>query len=266
LTRYSHLPDEVLEALPGLSHVAVRLAVALGAHVNGEGEAWPRRARLMRAAGIKSTASFAKGIAELVAKGLLIVEARGRKASIYRWSSGSKTEPDTGLLVQKMNRTGSKNEPAPVQKMNAPQEHAHENMPMEHEEGAFASCGGRRTAAKADSPQTVVDTWNELAAAHGLPRALKITASRRKAIKTRLSDPDWRASWREALAAIPSSPFLIGQNDRGWRANLDWFLRPDSVVRILEDRYSGTPGGRRRDPTNPAPPPGKYEHLLPKQR
>jgi len=36
---------------------------------------------------------------------------------------------------------------------------------------------------------------------------------------------------------IPDSPFLLGENDRGWRADIDWFLRPDSVTRILEGKY-----------------------------
>jgi hypothetical protein len=31
----------------------------------------------------------------------------------------------------------------------------------------------------------------------------------------------------------------MGNNDRGWKATIDWFLQPDSVVRIMEGWYKG---------------------------
>ena len=33
------------------------------------------------------------------------------------------------------------------------------------------------------------------------------------------------------------SEFLRGNNDRNWKINLDFFLRPDSVTKILEGNY-----------------------------
>lgn len=41
------------------------------------------------------------------------------------------------------------------------------------------------------------------------------------------------------MERIRGSPFLSGQNDRGWCATLEWFLRPDIVFRILEGQYDG---------------------------
>jgi len=32
---------------------------------------------------------------------------------------------------------------------------------------------------------------------------------------------------------------LLGENDRAWTATIDWFLRPDSVDKILEGQYLG---------------------------
>ena len=40
------------------------------------------------------------------------------------------------------------------------------------------------------------------------------------------------------MKQIPDCPFLVGDNDKGWRADLDWFLRPDSVTKILEGKYT----------------------------
>jgi hypothetical protein len=86
----------------------------------------------------------------------------------------------------------------------------------------------------------VLAAWNELASRHGLPTVRKLTPKRTKTLKARLRDPDWRASWAEALAEIPKSSFLTGE--KGWRANFNWFLRPDTVTRILEGDYAGSPG------------------------
>lgn len=66
-----------------------------------------------------------------------------------------------------------------------------------------------------------------------------VTAKRKRSLAARTSDEWWVANWRRALESIPSSAFLMGDNARGWRANIDWFLRPDTVARIVEGRYHG---------------------------
>ena len=45
-----------------------------------------------------------------------------------------------------------------------------------------------------------------------------------------------------ALDRVRSSSFCRGQNDRGWRADLDWFLRPDTVTKLLEGKYEDRNG------------------------
>lgn len=69
------------------------------------------------------------------------------------------------------------------------------------------------------------------------------TERRKVAINARLKDKAWASSWKIALKKIPSSPFLTGKNNRGWKANIDWFLRPDSVFKILEGQYDGAESG-----------------------
>ena len=39
------------------------------------------------------------------------------------------------------------------------------------------------------------------------------------------------------LPKIAKSSFCLGENNRNWRANLDWFLNPDTVTRIIEGQY-----------------------------
>jgi hypothetical protein len=93
----------------------------------------------------------------------------------------------------------------------------------------------RNASAPSPDLSAVVDAWNSLGPP--FPSVRGLSEKRRRALRSRLADPDWRSSWRDALARLPTSRFLRGENDRGWRANIDWFLRPDSVTKILEGQY-----------------------------
>ena len=76
--------------------------------------------------------------------------------------------------------------------------------------------------------------WNAVEAFHGIR---KWTPARDKAFRACLRDAWWRDSWREALARAAASKFCSGDGDRGWRADVDWFLRPDTVAQVLEGKY-----------------------------
>ncbi len=83
------------------------------------------------------------------------------------------------------------------------------------------------------------EAWNAMAAKHGLPQCREMTGKRKTEFTARWKDPGWRRDYPEALAKVPASQFLLGKNDRGWKANIEWFLRPDSLTKILEDNYGG---------------------------
>lgn len=81
---------------------------------------------------------------------------------------------------------------------------------------------------------TIVNEWNMI---DGVMPCRSVTPSRRQMIATRMRDPFWKEHWREAIDKIRVLPALHGQNDQNWRANLDWFLRPTTVVSLLEGKY-----------------------------
>ena len=83
------------------------------------------------------------------------------------------------------------------------------------------------------------EAWNTMAAKHGLPQCREMTGKRKTEFTARWKDPGWRRDYPEAIAKVPESPFLLGKNDRGWKANMEWFLRPDSLTKILEENYGG---------------------------
>lgn len=84
-------------------------------------------------------------------------------------------------------------------------------------------------------PEHVVEAWNVMAEQAGLSKA-KLTPERRKKLRPFLKrhSPD---DITEAIWAIPRSPFLRGENDRGWRANFDFLLQPSSFTKISEGAY-----------------------------
>lgn len=91
----------------------------------------------------------------------------------------------------------------------------------------------------------VVSSWNLMAASCGLSPISKLTAKRRTACQARLRDYG-REAILSAIEKVPRSGFLTGTNDRSWRADFDFLLKPDTITRILEGKYDGrTPGTER---------------------
>lgn len=74
----------------------------------------------------------------------------------------------------------------------------------------------------------LVEAWNSTP---GVVQIRKLSSSRSTKLGTRLADPDW--DWRAALAKFPLACF----DDGGWAPTFEWFLRPDTVLGILEGKY-----------------------------
>ena len=89
----------------------------------------------------------------------------------------------------------------------------------------------------------IPEVWNEMAGRCGVPCIRKLDAFRRRAIRSRWGDKDWRKDWREAISKIGESEFACGGGNQGWRATFNWFLKPKSVTHILEGNYDGKKQG-----------------------
>jgi hypothetical protein len=88
--------------------------------------------------------------------------------------------------------------------------------------------------------ETAFSEFQALAVECGLPAPTRLTAARRKALAARLREhgPD---GWRAALAAIRASPFLLGKNDRGWRADFDFAIQAKSCNKLIDGAFNATP-------------------------
>ncbi len=65
----------------------------------------------------------------------------------------------------------------------------------------------------------------------------KLSDKRKKTLKERLKDEFFKDNWKKALDMVPTIPFLMGKNKTDWRADFDFFTRPDSVAKIIEGKY-----------------------------
>ena len=71
-----------------------------------------------------------------------------------------------------------------------------------------------------------------------LPKIRQLTDKRRKSIQI-LLDKYTRADIIEVFNRANESDFLTGKNDRGWKADIDFILREDKFLNILEGKYGG---------------------------
>lgn len=80
-----------------------------------------------------------------------------------------------------------------------------------------------------------VEEWNKI---EGVRHVKEMTAARTKALSDRRKDNFFSRHWKEGLRVISNSKFCRGENERGWVADIDFFLRPGSLVKVMEGKYS----------------------------
>ncbi|MFN4287551.1 MAG: hypothetical protein ACK4E3_03540 [Brevundimonas sp.] len=105
-----------------------------------------------------------------------------------------------------------------------------------------------------DEAETVARFWNDIAAANGLATVSKLTEDRRRKIRARLREHGLEGL-QAAIRAVPRSRFLVGENDRSWRAGFDFVLRPESCAKLIEGGY----GDDRRPAVSQADPPAPVD-------
>lgn len=71
-----------------------------------------------------------------------------------------------------------------------------------------------------------------------LPGIRTMTDTRKKNVRARIAQYG-KSSVMQAFQSVLDSPFLLGDNDRGWTADFDWIFKPANFTKILERRYNG---------------------------
>lgn len=82
--------------------------------------------------------------------------------------------------------------------------------------------------------QQIADMYNNICMS--FPRLIKLSESRKKAIRARLKTYS-AEDFRKVFEMAESSSFLKGQNDRNWSATFDWMLKDSNFAKILDGNY-----------------------------
>jgi hypothetical protein len=111
-------------------------------------------------------------------------------------------------------------------------ERGEERERAEKREERGGGMGGERETIL-PSPQDFMTEWNRHSPP--LPKIVDMGPGRVAKLRLRKKRETFRMKWREMIFRMAMTGFYIGQNDRGWKAGVDWFLRNDeNPVRFLE--------------------------------
>lgn len=88
---------------------------------------------------------------------------------------------------------------------------------------------------KISKAQQVVDRYNAICT--NLPRVVRLTDKRRRAVRLIHDKGYTPEQLDEAFRRAQASSFCAGQNDRHWKADFDWLLNENNLVKVLEGKY-----------------------------
>lgn len=78
----------------------------------------------------------------------------------------------------------------------------------------------------------IIEAWNSL----DLTALKSITNTRLKLTKARIAEYGLD-TFIDTIISIKESPFLLGQNAKGWMITYDWLVKPNNFVKVLEGNY-----------------------------
>lgn len=91
-----------------------------------------------------------------------------------------------------------------------------------------------------------VRRWNAMAERCGLARVALLSEPRRVALRRRLVECGGLSGWDTALERVAGSPFLTGDNDRGWKIDFDTLIKPAKFIKLMEGGYDRREGQAKK--------------------
>lgn len=98
-----------------------------------------------------------------------------------------------------------------------------------------STSGADEAKAKKTGIELFVIEWNSLPSP--FPKVQVMSSDRQTHLRNRMMEVFWRDNWKAALIKMITAEFCCGKNDRTWIADVDFFLKPGTVAKILEGKY-----------------------------
>lgn len=90
--------------------------------------------------------------------------------------------------------------------------------------------------------QLIADMYNDTCVS--FPRLLKLSDTRKRAIKARLKQYTIE-DFRKLFEMAECSSFLKGQNARDWSASFDWLIKDSNMAKVLDGNYADRQGAQQ---------------------
>ena len=95
----------------------------------------------------------------------------------------------------------------------------------------------------------ITDLYNQICT--DLPACVKLSESRKKAIRARLSSGYTVEDFKTLFQKTKDSSFLTGGNNRNWIAGLDWLIKDGNMAKVLEGTFDDR--SQEQKAASPAP-------------
>ena len=92
--------------------------------------------------------------------------------------------------------------------------------------------------------QEIINIYNSYCT--NLPKIQKLTDKRKTAVNKLLKEFTIE-QFEQICINANNSDFLTGHNDRGWKADFDFIIKPDKAVKILEGQYNNKKASKMDD-------------------
>lgn len=90
----------------------------------------------------------------------------------------------------------------------------------------------------ADAAEQMRQVWNQYTP-NELPKVKELNPSSTRArnAAARFLEKPEREYWAKVCLKIGSTKFCLGDNERAWLADFEFFVRPDTHLKVLEGKY-----------------------------
>lgn len=156
-----------------------------------------------------------------------------RQRKLRERRANSKNERYAGVTRALHGRYGLTDPPAPREHQSASTEVGDGLAPFAAT--AALPLGPLSVVRRQETPEDLQQLWSAKADS-SLPRWREMPPKRRQQATKALRERPLR-EWDNIVQAVNKSPFLLGSNKTGWRADLDWLLKPGRASRVLEGAY-----------------------------
>ena len=95
----------------------------------------------------------------------------------------------------------------------------------------------------------ITDLYNQICT--DLPACVKLSESRKKAIRARLTSGYTVEDFKTLFQKTKDSSFLAGRNNRNWIASFDWLIKDGNMAKVLEGTFDDR--SQEQKATSPAP-------------